>query len=165
MRGGRADARHCIARPTFLRAVHFMALFPISLAVCTTKARTLQQCKVLAFCLPVCASSPPLRRPSFKTSPYHQLTRANTLCSGQNGRCRRSRPWRAAARLRPAVLPAPIFSRWKGPLGVFRERKPRTARQTRQPGFAPGNEDNKAGRDFSPEKPCLLLSTDGRCVC
>ena len=45
--------------------------------------------------------------------------------------------------------------------GVFRERKPRTARQTRQPGFSPGNEHNKAGRDFSPEKPCLLLSTDG----
>ena len=42
-------------------------------------------------------------------------------------------------------------------------RNPRTVRQTRQPGFAPGNEDNKAGRDFSPEKPCLLLSTDGIC--
>ena len=68
---------------------------------------------------------------------YHPLTRTNTLSYGQNGRCRRSRPWRAASPPASCGLASPPFFLAGKSSGVFRERKPRTARQTRQPGSRP----------------------------
>ena len=79
---------------------------------------------------------------------------------GQNNRWHRSRIWRASARLHPAASPAPVFSRWQ----VFQsfseaEMTANTADETA--GLTPGNEDNKVGCYFGPEKPCLLLLADG----
>ena len=69
----------------------------------------------------------------------------------------RSRIWRAPARPHPAALPEPIFSRRK----VLRSFSGEEIAAGEAALLAQGNEDHKARRCFSPEKPCLPLSTDG----
>lgn len=55
----------------------------------------------------------------------------------------------------------PIFARWQV-LQSFSEAEIAASEKDEAAGLPPGNEDDEAGCDFSPEKPCLSLFTDGK---
>jgi len=90
--------------------------------------------------------------------PYPQWTRGSTLSSGPNRRWRRSRLWRASARLQPAALPAPVSARWKV-LRSFSGAEAGVGEAFGAAGRPPGNGNHGAKRRFSPKNrapPCPL---------
>lgn len=102
-------------------------------------------------------------RPYAGRRSYHRLTRGNTPDSGQKERCRRSRIWRALARLHPVAWSTLLLLR-RQVLRSFSGGKIGAGQADEAAGLAPGNEDNAASAYFYPEKPCFPLLTDGTLV-